>query len=341
MKRSSNGEWRSCADLGGDGGGDNQGEKVVGESRVKKVKRDEKESSIETKDKKRKSEGESLSKLKKENEELKEKLRKQGRAADKMAEEYSRLRGRLRKFKRERADLEAQIEVLKQRNKDLSTMAGSEEISQNTVKEADRKVEQKSPTNEEKETNSNVKEEHHEKSLMAEVLKLKASLKKVFGDGVVEKKEAGDGVLDRSAVDLDRKKAGAQKVDGKGSKMHEPKQEKMENQGTSMKRDEISEGLVKCEKCGKAVKQKSLIHHNRAVHLNETRFNCDMCPYKCYFSSSLKEHKKGHDRKEGAHRSMFSCKLCTFSTPVSGSFAKHMRGHEIDAKLQRENNNAS
>ena len=89
-----------------------------------------------------------------------------------MAEEYSRLRGRLRKFKRERADLEAQIEVLKQ-TKDLSTMAGSEEISQNTVKEADRKVEQKSPTNEEKETNSNVKEEHHEKSLMAEVLKLK------------------------------------------------------------------------------------------------------------------------------------------------------------------------
>ena len=98
-------------------------------------------------------------------------MKKQGRAADKMAEEYSRLRGRLRKFKRERADLEAQIEVLKQRNKDLSTMAGSEEISQNTVKEADR--EQKSPTSEEKETNSNVKEEHHEKSLMAEVLKLK------------------------------------------------------------------------------------------------------------------------------------------------------------------------
>ena len=91
-----------------------------------------------------------------------------------MAEEYSRLRGRLRKFKRERADLEAQIEVLKQ-TKDLSTMAGSEEISQNTVKEADRKVEQKSPTNEEKETNSNVKEEHHEKSLMAEVLKLKVT----------------------------------------------------------------------------------------------------------------------------------------------------------------------
>ena len=52
-------------------------------------------------------------------------------------------------------------------------MAGSEEISQNTVKESAREVEQKSPTNEEKETNSNVKEEHHEKSLMAEVLKLK------------------------------------------------------------------------------------------------------------------------------------------------------------------------
>ena len=171
--RSSNGEWRSCADLGGDGGGDNQSGRGVGESRVKKVKHDEKESSIETKDKKRKSEGESVSKLKKENEELKEKLKKQGRAADKMAEEYSRLRGRLRKFKRERADLEAQIEVLKQRNKDLSTMAGSEEISQNTVKEADREMEQKSPTNEEKETNCNVKEEHHEKSLMAEVLKLK------------------------------------------------------------------------------------------------------------------------------------------------------------------------
>ena len=74
--RSSNGEWRSCADLGGDGGGENHGERGVGESRVKKFKHDEKESSIETKDKKRKSEGESVSKLKKENEELKEKLRK-------------------------------------------------------------------------------------------------------------------------------------------------------------------------------------------------------------------------------------------------------------------------
>jgi len=37
MKRSSNGEWRSCADLGGGGGGDSHGERGVGESRVKKV----------------------------------------------------------------------------------------------------------------------------------------------------------------------------------------------------------------------------------------------------------------------------------------------------------------
>ena len=92
-----------------------------------------------------------------------------------------------------------------------------------------------------------------------------------------------------------------------------------------------------CNKCGKAVKQKSLIHHDRAVHLNQTRFDCNMCPYKCYFSSSLKEHKKGHDRKEqGSHRSKFSCHLCTFSTPVSGSFAKHMKGHETDARLQKK-----
>ena len=103
--------------------------------------------------------------------------------------------------------------------------------------------------------------------MLFQLLILQASLKKVFGDGVVEKKVAGDGVLDRSAVDLDRKKAGAQKVDGKGSKMHEPKQERMENQGASMKRDEISEGLVKCEKCGKVlVSSRGLKGHITKMH---------------------------------------------------------------------------
>ena len=40
--------------------------------------------------------------------------------------------------------------------------------------------------------------------MLFQLLILQASLKKVFGDGVVEKKVAGDGVLDRSAVDLDK-----------------------------------------------------------------------------------------------------------------------------------------
>ena len=30
------------------------------------------------------------------------------------------------------------------------------------------------------------------------------------------------------------------------------------------------EETVQCKKCGKEVKQKSLIHHDRAVHLNQT-----------------------------------------------------------------------
>ena len=88
----------------------------------------DKEGNIEVKEKKRKSEVESISSLKKLNEELKEKLKKQGRAADKMGEEYSKLRGKLRKCKREKEDLEAEIETLKQRNKDLAMMVGSRDL---------------------------------------------------------------------------------------------------------------------------------------------------------------------------------------------------------------------
>ena len=142
------------------------------------------------------------------------------------------------------------------------------------------------------------------------------------------RKVFGDSVVNNTAVS--KKKSVVLKEDVKVGGMTVAKERRKED--GQLKKEET----VQCKKCGKEVKQKSLIHHDRAVHLNQTRFDCNMCPYKCYFSSSLKEHKKGHDRKEGTHRSKFSCHLCTFSTPVSGSFAKHMKGHEIDARLQKK-----
>ena len=124
-------------------------------------------------------------------------------------------------------------------------------------------------------------------------------MKKVFGDAVV------NGALNKAATGAANKKSDVLKEDVKGSGMKVAKEKRKEvKDGPPLKKEETtSEGTVQCKKCGKAVKQKSLIHHDRAVHLNQTRFDCNMCPYKCYFSSSLKEHKKGHDRKEGTHRS--------------------------------------
>ena len=133
----------------------------------------DKEGNIEVKEKKRKSEVESISSLKKLNEELKEKLKKQGRAADKMGEEYSKLRGKLRKCKREKEDLEAEIETLKQRNKDLAMVVGSGDLLKDCQAES---VEEGKPELKKqvaKESNSTLRDAPHGQSLMAEVQKLK------------------------------------------------------------------------------------------------------------------------------------------------------------------------
>ena len=123
------------------------------------------------KEKKKKSEVESISSLKKLNEELKEKVKKQGRAADKMAEEYSKLRGRLRKYKREREGLEAEIETLKQRNKDLAKMVGN--FGNGDLLKDCQAGSVKTEKAGENESNSTTSDPHHKQSLMAEVQKLK------------------------------------------------------------------------------------------------------------------------------------------------------------------------
>ena len=144
-----------------------------------KLKHEDKERDPGVKEKKKKSEVvESISSLKKLNEELKEKVKKQGRAADKMAEEYSKLRGRLRKYKREREGLEAEIETLKQRNKDLAKMVGNfgnggllkDSQQAGSVDQGEGKTE-KARANHESE--SIKRDPHHQPSLMAEVQKLK------------------------------------------------------------------------------------------------------------------------------------------------------------------------
>jgi len=336
VKRSSNGEWRSSGDdvAGDEGTGGyhrERGQQGDNGNIHPKRKHEDKGKDGGVKEKKKKSEdAESISSLKKLNEELKEKVKKQGRAADKMAEEYSKLRGRLRKYKREREDLETEILTLKQRNKDLAKMVGNfgngdlvKGCQQaGSVEQAEGKT-MKAGVDE----SNSIKRDphHHQPSLMAEVQKLKASMKKVFGDAVVN----GNAFAHNNPAAA-KKKSVVLKEDVKGSGMNVAKESRKED--GQLKKEET----VQCKKCGKEVKQKSLIHHDRAVHLNQTRFDCNMCPYKCYFSSSLKEHKKGHDRKEGTHRSKFSCHLCTFSTPVSGSFAKHMKGHETDARQQKK-----
>jgi len=356
VKRSSTGEWRSSVDVAGDEGIGTHHHRERGQvdngNNHPKLKHEGKEKDTGVKEKKKKSEGvvESISSLKKLNEELKEKVKKQGRAADKMAEEYSKLRGRLRKYKREREGLEAEIETLKQRNKDLAKMVGNfgngdllkncqqaksvdqgevntgkvgADLESNSTKRDLHQQTGKAGAN--LESNSTKRDPHHQPSLMAEVQKLKASMKKVFGDAVVNGTASAPNNTAAS-----KKKSVVLKEDVKVGGMKVAKERRKED--VQLKKEET----VQCKKCGKEVKQKSLIHHDRAVHLNQTRFDCNMCPYKCYFSSSLKEHKKGHDRKEGTHRSKFSCHLCTFSTPVSGSFAKHMKGHETDARQQKK-----
>jgi len=332
MKRSSNGEWRSSGDVGaGDEGSGGHHRDRGDTGNDPKRKHEDKETKTDGKEKKKKSEVESISSLKKVNEELKEKVKKQGRAADKMAEEYSKLRGKLRKYKREREGLEAEIETLKQRNKDLAKMVGTSGNGDLLLKDCQAgSVEPGKLPAGANESNSIIRDPHHQQSLMAEVQKLKASMRKVFGDAVVN--AAVQSLNKPATAGPATKKPTVLKEDVKGS----GKRKEINKDGQGLKKEEPTEGTVQCKKCGKAVKQKSLIHHDRAVHLNQTRFDCNMCPYKCYFSSSLKEHKKGHDRKEGTHRSKFSCHLCTFSTPVSGSFAKHMKGHESDARLQKK-----
>jgi len=336
VKRSSTGEWRSSVDVAGDEGIGTHHHRERGQvdngNNHPKLKHEGKEKDTIVKEKKKKSEGvvESISSLKKLNEELKEKVKNQGRAADKMAEEYSKLRGRLRKYKREREGLEAEIETLKQRNKDLAKMVGNfgnggllkDSQQTGSVDQGEGKTEKARANHE---SDSIKRDPHHQPSLMAEVQKLKASMRKVFGDSVVNGTASAPNNTAAS-----KKKSVVLKEDVKGGGMKVAKEKRKED--GQLKKEET----VQCKKCGKEVKQKSLIHHDRAVHLNQTRFDCNMCPYKCYFSSSLKEHKKGHDRKEGTHRSKFSCHLCTFSTPVSGSFAKHTKGHEIDARLQKK-----
>jgi len=342
VKRSSTGEWRSAGDVAEveESGGHHRDRGDNGNH----PKRKHEDKEADGKEKKRKSEAELISSLKKLNEELKEKVKKQGRAADKMAEEYSKLRGKLRKYKREREGLEAEIETLKQRNKDLAKTVGTFGDGDLLLKDCQAgSVEPGKLPAGGNESNSTIRDPHHQQSLMAEVQKLKASIKRVFGDTVVNDASNALSSKTASAGPATKKPIVSKEDVNKGSGVKVPKEKKKEvnKDGQGLQKEEPTEGTVQCKKCGKAVKQKSLIHHDRAVHLNQTRFDCNMCPYKCYFSSSLKEHKKGHDRKEGTHRSKFSCHLCTFSTPVSGSFAKHMKGHETDARLQNEHQKVS
>jgi len=339
MKRSSTGEWRSSGDVAagdeGSGGAHHRDRGDTGNHQ--KRKHEDNENNTDGKEKKKKSEVESTSSLKKLNEELKEKVKKQGRAADKMAEEYSKLRGKLRTYKREREGLEAEIGTLKQRNKDLAKMVGTSGNGDPLLKDCHSgSVEPGKLQAGANESNSTIRDPNHQQSLMAEVQRLKASMKKVFGDAVVNGAAHAPNKTANAGPAAKKPIVPKEDVKGSGMKVAKEKRKEINKDGEGSKKEEATEGTVQCNKCGKAVKQKSLIHHDRAVHLNQTRFDCNMCPYKCYFSSSLKEHKKGHDRKEGTHRSKFSCHLCTFSTPVSGSFAKHMKGHETDARLQKK-----
>ena len=174
--RSSTGEWRSSGDVAagdeGSGGAHHRDRGDTGND--PKRKHEDKETKTDVKEKKKKSEVESISSLKKLNEELKEKVKKQGRAADKMAEEYSKLRGKLRTYKREREGLEAEIETLKQRNKDLAKMVGTSGNGDPLLKDCQAgSVEPGKLPAGANESDSTIRDPNHQQSLMAEVQRLK------------------------------------------------------------------------------------------------------------------------------------------------------------------------
>ena len=173
--RSSNGEWRSSGDVAAGDAESGAHHRDRGDTgNHQKRKYEDNETKTDGKEKKKKSEVESISSLKKLNEKLKEKVKKQGRVADKMAEEYSNLRGKLRGYKREREGLEAEIETLKQRNKDLAKMVGTSGNGDLLFKDCQTGCVEpgKLPVGA-NESNSNIRDPHHQQSLMAEVKRLK------------------------------------------------------------------------------------------------------------------------------------------------------------------------
>ena len=93
-----------------------------------------------------------------------------------MADEYSNLRGKLKGYKREREGLEAEIETLKQRNKDLAKMVGTSGNGDPLLKDyqagsVDSGKLQVGPGA--NESNSTIRDPNHQQSLMAEVKRLR------------------------------------------------------------------------------------------------------------------------------------------------------------------------
>ncbi|KAI5738917.1 hypothetical protein M8J77_012694 [Diaphorina citri] len=76
-----------------------------------------------------------------------------------------------------------------------------------------------------------------------------------------------------------------------------------------------------CEECGKAFRKKfSLTMHQRHVHLNDRRYQCDLCLARFVTNSSLIVHKQRHDNTP-----RFKCKLCPKMFTNTGTRANHMR----------------
>ncbi|CRK93017.1 CLUMA_CG006595, isoform A [Clunio marinus] len=75
-----------------------------------------------------------------------------------------------------------------------------------------------------------------------------------------------------------------------------------------------------CPRCGVFVK--SLSEHQKIVHVQEKRFQCDFCNYSCYFKTKITRHLQRHIPKH--LRDQLPCEFCTFIATRKDALKSHI-----------------
>ena len=72
--------------------------------------------------------------------------------------------------------------------------------------------------------------------------------------------------------------------------------------------------------------QKSTLEQHQAVHTDEKKFKCKICPYSSKYSSHLAAHRRVHEGR--VHRCTFDG--CQYWTPKGTLLKAHIRAHNGD-----------